>query len=730
MLELLRSGRLRRMCVKELRETLRDRRTLFTLILMPLIVYPLLSMALQRFILLAANNTSTAENYLVGVTNEADIEPIGTAITIGQQANSPKAYRPLRMEDPSNSRDANAPMKPTSNWKVVVEQDLDLQLELGRIDLAIQVIRTTETKSDRDETNRLRANSYRFEVHYRQSEAHSEAAVYEFQRLLQAVNDQQALMLRQQFGSGREAAVELLATSIGRPSSITSSIASVIPLILLLMTITGAVYPAIDLTAGERERGTMEALISTPVPRFALLMSKYVAVVTVSILTALINVTGMFMTLSIGGLGRAILGNEGIPWHALFPIFPLLVLFSCFFSAILLALCCVAKSFKEAQAYLIPVMLLSLGPGILSVLPGVYLTPNMAVVPLFNMILLARDVMAGHFEWLSALIVIISTLLYSVGVMAIAAKLFGRHAIAQHSDVSWKALLFPSSERNKPPKVSELAIFLAMFFPIYFVATNTIGVAEEISLVNRLWTKAGLTFLLFCLLPVAYVGWRGLSFKLAFRPFENTRWIFLLPGLVLLASGLWTIAHEIFVFSEWLGLASLRPEQIATANQTKLALQQLPLAVIWITMAVVPAIAEEMFFRGFALRCFQNLMKPSYAILASAVLFGAFHVVAGSILSVERFLPTAALGWVLGWLAWRTGSLFPGILVHAGHNGLLFTMAHQEDWLRNAGWGMTDERHLPIVWLAAGIAVVISGLAIVQWGSRLNESTTADTKDT
>jgi len=715
MLELIRSGRLWRMCVKELRETLRDRRTLFTLILMPLLVYPLLSMALQRFILLSASKSHT-DTYIVGVSNEADIEPIGNAITTGQQATTANAYRPLRIETQPSPNDTVAVKKPSSNWKVVVEQDLDAQLEAGRIDLAIRVV--LPNGDDSDSKPAMRLNPRRFEVHYRQSDGHSEAAVYAFQRLLQAVNDQQALQLRERFGGMREAAVELSAISIGRPSSIMSSISTVIPLILLLMTITGAVYPAIDLTAGERERGTMEALISTPVPRFALLISKYVAVVTVSILTALVNVAGMFVTLSVGGLGRAILGNDGVPWYSLLQVFPLLVLFSGFFSAILLALCCVAKSFKEAQAYLIPVMLLSLGPGVLSVLPGIYLTPNMAVVPLLNMILLARDVMAGHFQWLPTLIVVASTLLYSIAIMAIAARLFGLHAIAQTSEVSWKNFWLPSTERNKPPNVGELAVFLAMFFPVYFVATNTIGVSENISLLNRLWTKASLTFFLFFLLPIAYAWWRGLSFQLTFRPFDNTRWIILFPAFLLLSSGLWTIAHEIFVFSEWLGIASLSPEQIAAANQTKLALKQLPLVVIWLTMAIVPAIAEEAFFRGFALRSLQKLMKPSVAIFASAILFGAFHVVAGSILSIERFLPTAALGWMLGWIAWRTGSLIPGILVHAGHNGLLFTIARYEDSLREAGWGIADQRHLPIPWLATGIAVVIAGVAIVHWGSR------------
>ena len=719
MLELIRSGRLWRMCVKELRETLRDRRTLFTLILMPLLVYPLLSMALQRLILTSRSNT--AEYFFLGVSRNAEVKILQSTIEAGQRILNSDSYRSLNIERDKGPKNATATKASLAEWKVIVDQDLDTQLEAGRIDLAIRIVEPGDDDTQPSLKSLAIDSTRRFEVQYRESEGNSQSAVYAFQRLLQSINEQQSLQLREQLGMRREAIVELVATSSGGSASLLSSIASVIPLILLLMTITGAVYPAIDLTAGERERGTMEALISTPVPRFGLLLSKYVAVLTVSIMTAIVNLSAMFVTLSIGGLGRAILGNEGLPWFSLLKILPLLVLFSCFFSSVLLALCCIARSFKEAQAYLIPVMLLSLGPGVLSILPGVHLTANMAVIPLFNMILLARDVLAGQSQWLPTSITVVSTILYSMAVMAVAAKLFGRYAIAQTPEITWQGFWLPSRDRNKTPNVGDLSIFLAIFFPIYFVATNTIGVAEDMSLANRLWVKAGLTIVLFFFFPIVYAWWRGLNLKNTFRFAGSVRSIVLLPGLVVLAASLWTLAHEVFVFSEWLGMTSLRPEQLDAARQTKLALQQLPLIFIWLTMAVVPAIAEETFFRGLALRCLRSTAKPGIAILASAILFGLFHVLSGSILAIERFLPTAALGWFLGWLAWRTNSLIPGIIVHAGHNGLLFTIARYEDTLREIGWGIEDQRHLPVSWIGAGMVAVVLGMGYVHRASKRHQ---------
>src|SRR5262249_40844712 len=156
------------------------------------------------------------------------------------------------------------------------------------------------------------------------------------------------------------------------------SLSALVPLILILMTITGAVYPAIDLTAGERERGTLEILVAAPVPRLGLLLAKYVSVVTIAVLTGLVNLTAMVITLSIIPLD---IFEHSLTFEIVLEVFGLLVLFAAFFSAVLLCLTSFARSFKEAQAYLIPLMLLSLGPGLIGMMPGLKLS-DWAAMPL------------------------------------------------------------------------------------------------------------------------------------------------------------------------------------------------------------------------------------------------------------------------------------------------------------------------------------------------------------
>jgi ABC-2 type transport system permease protein/sodium transport system permease protein len=216
------------------------------------------------------------------------------------------------------------------------------------------------------------------------------------------------------------------------------SLAVFVPLVLILMTITGAVYPAIDVTAGERERGTLEVLVAAPIPRISLLFGKYVAVVTVALLTGVVNIVAMSLSVLISGQGKLVFGSEGFPLLILLEIFGLVLLFAAFFSAVLLVVTSFARSFKEAQAYLVPLMLASLTPGLLTLMPGVQLTPTLALVPLLNIVLLARDLLEGQALPFPALIVVLSTVGYAFLAVAVAARLFGGEAVLYTEYGSWR----------------------------------------------------------------------------------------------------------------------------------------------------------------------------------------------------------------------------------------------------------------------------------------------------
>jgi ABC-2 type transport system permease protein/sodium transport system permease protein len=243
--------------------------------------------------------------------------------------------------------------------------------------------------------------------------------------------------------------VQLVLLPVEHPEKGPDAMLALVPLVLILMTITGAVYPAIDLTAGERERGTLEVLVAAPVPRLSLLLAKYVAVVTVALLTALVNLTGMLLALWFSGKWSKFFPNGGLSPIVFLEVLAVLLLFAAFFSGVLLALTSFARSFKEAQAYLIPLMIVSLVPGLAGILfPNLSLQGPLAVVPLLNIVMLARDLFLGQANLVPGVIVVATTLCYAVAAVALAGQVFGAEAVLYSEQGSWREI-FRRRRRNR-----------------------------------------------------------------------------------------------------------------------------------------------------------------------------------------------------------------------------------------------------------------------------------------
>jgi len=765
------NGRLGRLCLKELRESLRDRRTLITLILMPILVYPLLSMAMQRLIVGTASGLNADKTeYIIGVQDEQAGSLVAsalgeTALAIRQGVRHSIEIRRPMLANPttkktavknttakntteSDSSDNNPKVREnaseidpqTAGFNIVVAEGISLQqaLEEGQVDVAVLQVRSESVSLGRNGTY----PAYQLELSFRDADLRSEAAMLEFRKAMELVNDTQSL----QFRGALPPAVRMLSTATGKKVDAMTSLAGILPLILILMTITGAVYPAIDLTAGERERGTMEAMIATPAPRFLLLLSKYVAVVTVAVLTALANLLACWITLSIGGLGRALLGERGLSLLAIAQILPLLVIFAAFFSAILLAMCSFARSFKEAQAYLIPVMLVSLAPALLTLMPNIEFSTLLGIVPLVNILLLSRDIMTGSPQALPAFAAVFSTLLYAAAALVVASRLFGAESATAGSQETWSDLVRRPKRMKELPDLGDLAVYLALMFPVFFILTNLFG-QMELSIASKLWINAGILLVLFLIAPALVAqyrrlnprstfllgGWWGDSGPIASGPVASgpiaggpiasggsvvsygagvIRGLGVLCGVCLLASGLWVIAFEVLKVLSDFGFGAISIERAEGLEEAKVQFASIPFWMILVTSALAPALAEEFFFRGYVLSAFRNRIAPLRAVLYSALIFGLFHVINGSVLSLERFFPTTLLGLALGFVAIRTHSLWPGVLLHAIHNGLLFWLTRFSEKELSECFGSTNQ-HFPPIWILASLASVACGIGLV-----------------
>ena len=698
-------GRLARLCLKELREILRDRRTIVTLLLMPLLVYPLLSLAFQRMLLTSLDSTHEVRG-VIAVQSQADFDRVRQILEAGELLirNRP---RPAGQPDAPAAAEASAlPIpEPRFEMSLTIRANPEAEVAAGEADLAVLVRRAPAAAGRGRATGPLRC-----ELVSRAGSMLSQSALDYVQERLQAVNEFSAEQELRALGRRWQYPAQFSRRTVRGPDA-ALSLTTLIPLILILMTITGAVYPAIDLTAGERERGTLEALMAAPVPRLGLLAAKYVAVVVVALLTAGANLLAMTVTLSVTGLSEVVFGKAGLSPLVLGQVFVLLILFAGFFSAVLLALTSFARRFKEAQAYLIPVMLLSLAPGLISLTPGVEFNALLAVTPLLNIVLLARDLFEGSVDPTLATAAVLTTALYALAAIGLAARIFGTDAILYGSEASWSDLFRRPPRAQPVPSVSGAMFCLALLFPGCFLLRGLLAQLPYESLASRLVFNGASTVVLFAGFPLVAAIAQRLPLRDTFR-LRGARplaW----GGAFLLGLSLWPLAHEIYLLNEVIGLQALSPEQVSYARKLLAALPDTPLWLVLAALAVIPAVCEELLFRGYVLRALLAATSERNSIVISAVLFGVFHVLTTDALAAGRMLPSTFLGLILGWVAWRTASAVPGMLLHACHNGLLLTLGYYRDQLSARGWGVQEQAHMPAAWLAVAALGVIVGLSLV-----------------
>jgi len=685
-------GRLLRLCQKELKETIRDRRTIMTLLLMPVLVYPILSMALNRFLL--ASGTA-AEGFTVCVMSEAESEQLDLWIS------------DLRSAPPESILRSSGNELSKFRVTVIENETPDRAVERNDVDVGVKI--------DGLGTPTPEATFYAY-----RGDVTSQAARRVLVERMQWLRMSDAHSVLDQTLPDYRPPIEVAVEDVGQPSR-GNTLGTIVPLVLVLMTITGAVYPAIDLTAGERERGTMEAVMASPVPRGYVLLAKYTAVVIVALLTAIANLTAMFTTLWAGGLLPLLIGEEAFPWITILRILGLLILFSGFYSALLLSLTSFAKSFKEAQAYLIPVMLLSLTPAMLSLVPGANLSGTLAILPLINIVLLARDLLSGSVNPVGAIAAILSTSAYAVAALAIAAKLFGSDAVTRTSEKSFGSLLRRPRERSMQPTPQAAALMLALLVPIYFVVSNGLmrflqTVKESVTVEAQLSFNAVALAFTFGLVPLfaAYLGRNRLASTFRIRMPNLVSII----GACLLGLGAWAFAHEAFVIADALGIGGLGEEQIQSARTAIDRMREASPVLLLAVFALAPAVIEELCFRGYLFSSLEVVLSPTRTIIATAVLFGLFHVLTGNALLVERFVPSTLMGLVIGWVAYRTQSVLPGMVIHFVHNGLLNMVVYYQDRLSFLGQGFDNQAHLPAQWLGIAALVVVVGAGLVWVATR------------
>lgn len=697
--------------VKELTETLRDRRTLFAMIGVPLLLYPLMMYGITQIKLFEAA-TLSAERYVVAVDDEAArvrLRHILDTVRAGTHS-----------QPTTTQATATAP---AGGLEIVVAQ-----VTPDQIGEQIHARVTFEQPASAPAVGEAASLEERISarISYRKTKVRSDAAARilddAFQQYGRQLVDQRLTHLQATLdASGMPlnlrsvlTPVEVHEEPVDTQREVGGHLLSIIvPFILILMTATGAVYPAIDLTAGERERGTLETLLVAPVTPLALTTGKFLVVTTIAVVTSLLNVASIAGMVYFGGVMKAIApGDVGtVPLYTIPVIVLSLIPYAVLTSAMMIAVCSVARSFKEAQNYVTPLIVLILVPAGVGTMQTMRLEGAMLVTPIANVTLFVRDLLQENTTFATAAIVLGSTTLYAAAAVAVATRLFGQEAVLFADAAPLKAMFARRfMKRRVAPSTAMALVTVAVLFPAVFVGQMGLHNRTGGDWATFLKLVALMHVVLFVVLPAGLCAFNKVDVVTAFRLRVPPVRFWVAALLLGSSTGLLAIAAL-----DALTRGRPMPEELVeTGTAMAEALQALGLPMALLLVAVAPAFCEELLFRGFLLSGLATGLRKWGTVLTVGVIFGAFHF------ALLRFPITATLGAILAYVCWQSRSVWPGVLVHVMHNGSFMFIAATANghdnpvlrWLHDKSVLRVDPEtqaiavHRPALFAAAGIAVV------------------------
>ena len=176
------------------------------------------------------------------------------------------------------------------------------------------------------------------------------------------------------------------------------AIGGFLPYIFVIFCFMGAMYPAIDLAAGEKERATLETLLTSPASRMQIVLGKFVVVTLTGMISAAISILALYMSIKgIKEIPKNIMETliKIIEPQSIALLASLLVPLCVFFAAALLSLSIFARSYKEAQSIIMPLYFAVLIPVMIGLFPGIYLNTATALIPVLNVSLATKEIISG-----------------------------------------------------------------------------------------------------------------------------------------------------------------------------------------------------------------------------------------------------------------------------------------------------------------------------------------------
>lgn len=690
---------------REVRDQLRDRRTLFMIFVLPMLLYPILGIGVLQFA--AAFEQKPRTVVVVGADFLPDDPPLLNATRDG--------FNPALFDSEAEARRLVVKVvEPREPWL-----DEAYRRRATRAGVADAVVAVPEDLRTRIESKQ----GFSLDVDYDSADEKSQIT---YLRLKEVLSRWKEGIVNRRLKQDRlpptyTEPFKIRPVDAATPAELGGSVwAKLFPFLLVMMSLTGAFYPAVDLCAGEKERGTMETLLISPASRAEIVLGKFFTVLLASVMTALLNLVSMGLTgvQLARGFGpaaanaaahrrlEAVLAPPSL--EAAFWILLLLVPLAAFFSAVCLALAVLARSMKEGQYYMTPLYLVCLPLIFLTLAPGIEINLFYSLVPITGVSLLLRALLLGDYAVAARffLPVLLTTVAYGAVALRWAVDQFQREDVlfreAERFDLRvWVRHLLRDKEPT-PNGGEALLCFALMLSSAWFLMQYLAGAGLATSTAA---VAAGQ--LAFVLTPPL-----AMSLLLTSSPRRTLRLYAPAPRHLALAVGLALavnpLVNELRPWVEW--LFPMSGEMKQALEKLVANVPDLPTALL--LFAVVPAVCEELAFRGFILSGLERGHGPRAAVLISALLFGFMHVLVSMF---QQLFNATLLGLVLGLLAVRSRSILPGIVFHAINNALAVltgVWVATEAGRRFAGWLYRDPAQGLYHWGLVAAGAAASGLLL------------------
>ncbi|MCE2712313.1 MAG: ABC transporter permease [Cryomorphaceae bacterium] len=361
---------IRKIFLKELKDTLRDRRTLMTMLVIPMLLFPVII------------------NIFIGVSSDFEKNAATKPITIGIAGDKGNPVEKIIKSIPDE----------IGKKKLIRFSDtlaLIRDLKKDSIQIGIYVPKTYE----QDIASLKRCE---LKVYHNVTEMGMQERAEQFMAVVQG-SEKLDRLKRLNLDEEKIEPLKITYVNIASEKEMIGKLAGgMLPYIFIVFGFIGCMYPAIDLFTGEKERGTIETLLTTPVTRWQILIGKMGVVVLSGLTAATCALLGLFVSIET----LDVLPDQEIlkVVHSILSpgfivmLYCLLIPLTIFFAGVMIPICIHAKTFKEAQSIITPLNIVMVLPAMVGFFPGIELNWITASIPVVNVVLATKELIAGTLE--------------------------------------------------------------------------------------------------------------------------------------------------------------------------------------------------------------------------------------------------------------------------------------------------------------------------------------------